>query len=108
MLTAARGATLIVRAPGDSPARALGTVVTDTIIACGNWILWETRTVKAGAETYQINRWRPGSAQPHRIYSSPAGAALTPLTCQDGTVYVEAAYLSGSPTYTEAISATVA
>ena len=97
-----------VRPTGDSPARSLGTVVTDTILACGNWILWEMRTVTAGTEAYQINRWRPGLTQPQRIYASPAGAALTPLTCQDGTVYVEAAYLSDSPAYTETIAAAVA
>jgi hypothetical protein len=97
-----------VRTTGDSRARSLGTVVTDTILACGNWILWETRTVTAGTEAYQINRWRPGLSQPQRIYTSPAGAALTPLTCQDGTVYVEAAYLSNSPAYTETIAAAVA
>ncbi|WP_329476236.1 hypothetical protein OG555_31850 [Kribbella sp. NBC_01484] len=97
-----------VRPTGDSPARSLGTVVTDTILACGNWILWETRTVTAGTEAYQINRWRPDLAQPQRIYTSPAGAVLTPLTCQDGTVYVEAAYLSNSPAYTETIAAAVA
>jgi hypothetical protein len=97
-----------VRESGDSPARSLGTVVTDTILACGNWILWETRTVKAGAETYQVNRWRPGLPHPQTIYTTPAGAALTPLTCQDNTVYVETAYLAKTPTYTEAFSAAVA
>jgi len=95
-----------VRESGDSPARPLGTVVTDTILACGNWILWETRTVSpAGEETYQINRWRPGLAAPQRLYAAKPGVALTPMTCQDNTVYVEAAYLASSPTYTETISA---
>lgn len=95
-----------VRDSGDSPARPLGTVVTDTIIACSNWILWETRTVSpAGEETYQINRWRPGLAAPQRLYAAKPGVALTPMTCQDNTVYVEAAYLASSPTYTETISA---
>jgi hypothetical protein len=96
-----------VRTSADSPARPLGTVVTDTILACGNWILWENRSVSGGKEAYQINRWRPGLEQPQRIYTSPAGAALTPLTCQNDTVYVETAYLSSSPTYTETISAAV-
>ncbi|MGW7686171.1 hypothetical protein ACWGID_35840 [Kribbella sp. NPDC054772] len=95
-----------LRDSGDSPARSLGTVVTDTIIACGNWILWETRTVSAaGDETYQINRWRHGLAAPQRMYAAKSGVALTPMTCQANTVYVEAAYLASTPTYTETISA---
>jgi hypothetical protein len=94
-----------VRDSADSPARALGMVVTDTIIACGNWILWETRTVGDGNEAYQINRWRPGLRQPQRIYSGKPGTALTPLTCQDDTVYVEAAQLATTPAYTETFSA---
>ena len=97
-----------VRESADSPAQSLGTVVTDTILACGNWILWEARTMKNGGESYQIIRWRPGLEQPQRVYSSPAGAALTPMMCQDNTVYVEAAYLATTPTYTETISASVA
>jgi hypothetical protein len=97
-----------VRESGDSPARPLGTVVTDTILACDNWILWEVRTVSpAGEETYQINRWRPGLATPQRMYAARPGVALTPMTCQDNTVYVEAAYLASTPTYTETISAAV-
>jgi hypothetical protein len=98
-----------VRESGDSPVRPLGTVVTDTILACANWILWETRTVSpAGDETYQIYRWRPGLDDPQRMYAGKPGVALTPMTCQDDTVYVEAAYLASSPTYTETISAAVA
>jgi hypothetical protein len=97
-----------VRDSGDSPARPLGTIVTDTIIACGTWILWETRTVgSAGEETYQINRWRPGLAEPQRLYAGKPGVALTPMTCQDNTVYVEAAYLATTPAYTETIAANV-
>jgi hypothetical protein len=94
-----------VRDSADSPARALGVIVTDTIIACGNWIFWETRTVGNGDEAYQINRWRPGLQQPQRIYTGKPGTALTPLTCQDNTVYVEAAQLATTPTYTETFSA---
>ncbi|TCO32584.1 hypothetical protein EV652_104190 [Kribbella steppae] len=94
-----------VRESVDSPARALGVVVTDTIIACGHWILWETRTVDDGDEAYQINRWRPGLQQPQRIYTGKPGTALTPLTCQDNTVYVEAAQLATTPAYTETFSA---
>ena len=95
-----------VRESGDSPARPLGTVVTDTILACGNWILWETRTVGSGGEeTYQINRWRSGLSTPQRLYAAKPGVALTPMTCQDNTVFVEAAYLASTPTYTETISA---
>jgi hypothetical protein len=94
-----------VRDPADSPARPLGVIVTDTIIACGNWIFWETRTVGDGNEAYQISRWRPGLRQPQRIYSGAPGTALTPLTCQDDTVYVEAAQLATTPAYTETFSA---
>ena len=94
-----------VRESADSPARSLGVIVTDTIIACGNWILWETRTVDNGDEAYQINRWRPGLEHPQRIYTGKPGTALTPLTCQDNTVYVEAAQLATTPAYTETFSA---
>ncbi|MEV0288261.1 MULTISPECIES: hypothetical protein [unclassified Kribbella] len=94
-----------VRESADSPTRALGAIVTDTIIACGHWIFWETRTVADGNEAYQINRWRPGLAQPQRIYTGEPGTALTPLTCQDDVVYVEAAQLATTPSYTEAFSA---
>ncbi|MGZ0153241.1 hypothetical protein ACXJJ3_39690 [Kribbella sp. WER1] len=97
-----------VRESGDSPARSLGTVVTDTILACGNWILWETRTVTGtGEDTYQINRWRPGLPKPQTMYAGKPGVALTPMTCQDHTIYVEAAHLATTPTYTETISAPV-
>ncbi|MET7280276.1 hypothetical protein ABZS29_18715 [Kribbella sp. NPDC005582] len=96
-----------LRESADAPVRALGAVATDTILACGNWILWETRTVgSTGEESFQINRWTAGLDKPQRIYSGKPGIALTPMTCQDNTVYVEAADLSGSPTYTEAIAAT--
>jgi hypothetical protein len=94
-----------VRETADSPARPLGVIVTDTIIACGHWIFWETRTVANGNESYQVNRWRPGLQQPQRIYKGKPGTALTPLTCQDNTVYVEAAQLAATPTYTETFSA---
>jgi hypothetical protein len=97
-----------VRESGDSPARPLGTIATDTILACGDWILWETRTVAStGDETYAIHRWRPGLANPQQLYGGRPGVALTPMTCQDDTVYVEAAYLNSSPAYTETISAAV-
>jgi len=96
-----------LRESADAPVRPLGAVATDTILACGNWILWETRTVgSTGEESFQINRWTAGLDKPQRIYSGKPGIALTPMTCQDNTVYVEAADLSGSPTYTEAIAAT--
>lgn len=95
-----------VRESGDSPARPLGSIVTDTILACGHWILWETRTIgPAGEETYQINRWRPGLAEPQRMYAAEPGVALSPMICQDNTIYVEAAYLASTPTYTETIAA---
>ncbi|MFD7159166.1 hypothetical protein ACFV9C_31530 [Kribbella sp. NPDC059898] len=97
-----------VRESGDSPARRLGTVVTDTILACGNWILWETRTVgSTGEDLYTIDRWRPGLTEPQTMYAGTPGVALTPMTCQDNTIYVEAAYLATTPTYTETISAAV-
>ncbi|TDD26077.1 hypothetical protein E1218_13990 [Kribbella turkmenica] len=94
-----------VRESADSPTRPLGMIATDTIIACGNWILWETRTVADGDEAYQINRWHPGLRQPQRIYTGKPGTVLTPLTCQDDTVYVEAAQLATNPAYTETFAA---
>lgn len=97
-----------VRESADSPARPLGVIVTDTIIACGNWIFWETRTVDNGDETYRINRWRPGLERPQPIYTGKPGTALTPLTCQNNTIYVEAAHLATTPTYTETFSAPAA
>lgn len=93
-----------VRESGDSPSQKLGTIVTDTIIACGNWIFWETRTVADGNESYQINRWQPGRQRPQPIYTGKPGTALTPLTCQDNTVYVEAAFLATTPAYAETLS----
>ncbi|WP_350281698.1 hypothetical protein [Kribbella sp. HUAS MG21] len=97
-----------VRESGDSPARPLGSIVTDTIIACSNWILWETRTIApAGEETYQIHRWRPGLPTPQQLYAAQPGVALSPMTCQNNTIYVEAAYLTTTPTYTETIAATL-
>jgi hypothetical protein len=93
-----------VRESADSPVRALGVIVTDTIIACGNWIFWETRTVTNGTKAYQITRWRPGVERPQRIYTGKPGTALTPLTCQNNTIYVEAAHLATTPTYTETLS----
>ncbi|NOL45425.1 hypothetical protein HPO96_34770 [Kribbella sandramycini] len=95
-----------LRESADSPSRPVGEIATDTILACGNWILWETRTVDAdGTESFQITRWRSGLPKPQRIYTGKPGVALTPMTCQDNTVYVEAADLSASPTYTEALAA---
>jgi hypothetical protein len=39
------------------------------------------------------------------MYAAKPGAALSPMICQDSTVYVEAAYLASTPTYTETIAA---
>jgi hypothetical protein len=43
--------------------------------------------------------------KPQRIYTGKPGTALTPVTCQDNTVYVEAAQLASTPAYTETFSA---
>ncbi|ADB33353.1 hypothetical protein Kfla_4319 [Kribbella flavida DSM 17836] len=92
-----------LREAGDAPARSLGPIVTDTIVACGNWIHWEVRTTTNGAESYQLHRWQPGQARPQVIYSTPPDTALTAPTCQDGTLILEAAHLGNGAKYTEAI-----
>jgi len=89
-------------------ARSLGPIVTDTIVACGNWIHWEVRTVVNGAESFQLQRWQPGLARPQRIYSTPPDTALTAPSCQDGNLLVEAAHLGAGTKYTEALQATTA
>ena len=86
-----------------SPARSLGPIVTETIVACGNWIHWEVRTVTDGAEHYQIQRWQPGLSRPQRIYATPPDTALTAPSCQDGKLLVEAAHLAADTKYTEAL-----
>jgi hypothetical protein len=92
----------------DAPARSLGMIVTDTIVACGNWIHWEVRNVVNGAESFQIQRWQPGLARPQLIYSTPPDTALTAPSCQDGNLLVEAAHLGSGTKYTEALQATTA
>jgi hypothetical protein len=87
------------------PATSLGPIVTDTIVACGNWIHWEVRTVTEGVEHFQIQRWQPGLARPQRIYATPPDTALTPATCQDGNLIFEAAHLGAGSKYTEALLA---
>jgi hypothetical protein len=100
--------TAYVRESANGPARSLGPIVTDTIVACGNWIHWEVRTVTEGVEHFQIQRWQPGLARPQRIYATPPDTALTPPTCQDGNLIVEAAHLGAGSKYTEALQATTA
>jgi hypothetical protein len=90
-------------APGGA-ARSLGSIVTDTIVACGNWIHWEVRTMTNGTESYQLHRWQPGLARPQVIYSTPPDTAITAPTCQDNTLIVEAAHLGGGTKYTEALA----
>ncbi|MEV6283642.1 hypothetical protein [Kribbella sp. NPDC051770] len=90
-------------APGGA-ARALGSIVTDTIVACGSWIHWEVRLMTGGVESYQIQRWRPGVAKPEVIYSTPPDTAITAPTCQDDMLIVEAAHLGGGSKYTEALA----
>jgi hypothetical protein len=86
-------------------ARSLGPIVTDTIVACGNWIHWVVRTVVNGTEHYEIQRWRNGLARPQRIYATPPDTSITAPSCQDGKLLVEAAYLGSSTKYTEALIA---
>jgi hypothetical protein len=97
-----------LRETGDSATRSLGQIVTDTIVACGNWIHWEVRTISDGVEAFQILRWQPGLARPQRIYATPPDTALTAPSCQDGQLLVEAAHLGGGSKYTEALLATTA
>jgi hypothetical protein len=94
-----------LRAGGDSAAQSLGPIVTGTIIACGNWIHWEVRTVVNGAESFQIQRWQPGIARPQRIYATAPEVALTAPACQANTLIVEAAHLGAGTTYTESLQA---
>lgn len=93
-----------VRPTAGAPAQPLGTIVTDTIIACGNWIHWVVRTVTEGTDSYHLRRWRPGLLRPQRIYSTPPDSAVSPPTCQDNTLLFEVAHLSGSQ-YTETLAA---
>lgn len=95
--------TAYLRESPTAPARALGSIVTDTIIACGNWIHWEVRTVAGGADQYQIHRWQPGLARPQRVYASAPDTALTAPSCQDSKLLVEAAHLGNGAKYTEAL-----
>ncbi|MEU4392369.1 hypothetical protein [Kribbella sp. NPDC023855] len=98
--------TAYVRETAGGPARSLGPIVTDTIVPCGNWIHWEVRLVTEGVERFQLHRWQPGIARPQRIYATPPDAALTPPTCQDGTLIVEVAHLGAARKYTEALAVT--
>lgn len=97
-----------VREKAGGPARSIGPIVTDTIVACGNWIHWEVRTVTEGVERFQLQRWQPGLARPQRIYATPPDAAITPPTCQDGNLILEVAHLAATPKYTEALQLTTA
>ncbi|TWD84805.1 hypothetical protein FB561_6001 [Kribbella amoyensis] len=93
-----------LRESPDAAARSLGRVVTDTIIACGNWIHWEVRAVKNGAETYQLHRWQPGQPRPQIVYAGPPDTAITAPACQDDQVIIEAAHLGAGTKYTEALA----
>ncbi|TDU83516.1 hypothetical protein EV138_5980 [Kribbella voronezhensis] len=97
-----------LRTGADSPAQSLGQIITGTIIACGNWIHWEVRTVTNGTESFQLQRWQPGLLRPQRIYATPPDTALTAPTCQNNTLILEAAHLGAGPKYTEALQATTA
>jgi hypothetical protein len=93
-----------VRDSAGAAARSLGSIVTDTIVACGNWIHWEVRTMTNGAESYQLQRWQPGLTRPQVIFTTPPDTAITAPTCQDNTVIVEAAHLGGGTKFTEALA----
>jgi hypothetical protein len=95
-----------VRETPTGPARSIGPIVTDTVVACGNWIHWEVRTVTEGAERFQLQRWQPGLARPQRVYATPPDAAITPATCQDGILIFEVAHLGAGTKYTEALQVT--
>jgi hypothetical protein len=91
-----------LRESADAPAQSLGSIITDTIVACGNWIHWEARTTTNGTESYQLLRWQPALPHPQRIYTSPPNTAITAPTCQDNTLIVETAHLAATQKYTEA------
>jgi hypothetical protein len=93
-----------VRDAAGGAARSLGSIVTDTIVACGHWIHWEVRTMTNDAESYQLQRWQPGVARPQVIYTTPPDTAITAPVCQDNTLIVEAAHLGGGTKYTEALA----
>lgn len=95
-----------VRETPNGPAHSIGSIVTDTIVACGNWIHWEVRTVTEGVERFQLQRWQPGTARPQRIYATPPDTAVTPPTCQDGNLIFEVAHLGAGAKYTEALQVT--
>jgi hypothetical protein len=97
-----------VRDTAGGPVHSIGPIVTDTIVACGNWIHWEVRTITEGVEAFQLQRWQPGLARPQRVYASPPETALTPPTCQDGNLIFEAAHLGAGSKYTEAVQLTTA
>ncbi|WP_232828147.1 hypothetical protein [Kribbella monticola] len=97
-----------LRTGADSPTQSLGQIVTGTIVACGNWIHWEVRTVTNGAESFQLQRWQPGIIRPQRIYATPPDTALTAPTCQHNTLILEAAHLGAGAKYTEALQVTTA
>jgi hypothetical protein len=97
-----------VRESATGPVHSIGAVVTDTIVACGNWIHWEVRTVTQGVEAFQLQRWQPGLARPQRVYATPPESALTPPTCQDNTLILETSHLGTGTKYTEALSFTTA
>lgn len=92
-----------LRESTDAPAQSLGPIITDTIVACGNWIHWESRTTTNGAESYQVLRWQPTLSGPQPIYTSPPNTAITAPVCQDHTLFIEAAHLGATPKYTEAL-----
>jgi hypothetical protein len=92
-----------LRESADGPARSLGTIVTDTIVACGNWIHWVVRSIVNGAERYELQRWRIGLDRPQRIYATPPDTAITAPSCQDSKLLVEVAHLGASTKYTEAL-----
>ncbi|WBQ08074.1 hypothetical protein [Kribbella sp. CA-293567] len=95
-----------VREKAGATVRSIGPIVTDTIVACGNWIHWEVRTVTEGVERFQLQRWQPGIARPQRVYATPPDAAITPATCQDGSLIFEVAHLGAGAKYTEALAVT--
>ncbi|MEV8376279.1 hypothetical protein AB0P21_26290 [Kribbella sp. NPDC056861] len=93
-----------VREKPGATVHSIGPIVTDTIVACGNWIHWEVRTMTEGVERFQLQRWQPGLARPQRVYATPPDTAITPATCQDGTLIFEAAHLGAGAKYTEAMA----
>ena len=94
-----------LREQSGGKAQPLGTILTDTVVPCGSWIHWQTRKVGyAGAESFEVHRWRPG-AKPQQIYKSASGSAVTTPTCQDRHLVIETTDLNKAAKFADTLAA---